>query len=351
VSASSGLVADGSADQWNEFVRSRSEASAYHGYEWRQVVRRVFGCESYYLACWDHEDVQSGTRRITGVLPLARLKSALFGDYLVSLPFFNYGGVVAESARESQLLFGAAVDLAKRLGVSHMELRHEANVFPDAPQRSDKVTMILPLPATADALWKSLPSKVRAQVRRPEREGATVDSGGRELVEDFYRVFAENMRDLGTPVYARRFFDTMLQTFPDRTRIFVVRLAGKPVAAGFVLGHAGTLEIPWASSLRHANALGVNMLLYWRILQYACESAYACFDFGRCTADSGTYRFKKQWGAQSRQLHWHYWLRSGDKVPVINHSNPKYRLAIATWQKLPLAVANLLGPMLSRSLP
>lgn len=345
------LVGDQHASRWDEFINSRSESSAYHLYAWRGVVTRSFGCESYYLATFRGAASPSGDRAISGVLPLLRLKSIFFGDYLVSLPYFNYGGVVAENDAVARELLRGAIDLARSLKVSHMELRHDTNLFPDLPQRTDKVTMVLPLPSDPEVLWKSFQPKLRAQVRRPEKEGAVCVSGGIELLDEFYRVFAENMRDLGTPVYGRSFFSAMLEAFPETARLFIVRLGDDPVAAGFVLGHGGMLQIPWASSLRRANAVGVNMLLYWRILQFACESAYSSFDFGRCSIDAGTHRFKKQWGAQPRQLHWHYWLRSGGELPVINPSNPKYRLVIAAWQKLPLAIANRIGPLLARSLP
>jgi len=159
------------------------------------------------------------------------------------------------------------------------------------------------------------------------------------------------MRDLGTPVYPRSLFAAALSEFPQETRIFVVRHAGGPAAAGFVLGNRGTLEIPWASSLRRFNALGVNMLLYWAVLEYACAAGYRRFDFGRSTVDSGTYRFKRQWGAQPEQLHWHYWMRDGGAPPVLNHSNPKFKLAVSAWQRLPLSVANRIGPLVARNLP
>lgn len=211
--------------------------------------------------------------------------------------------------------------------------------------------MVLELPDSPDALKQALPAKVRSQIKRPQREGASAVSGREELLEDFYTVFATNMRDLGTPVYARTFFAAVLREFPAESRIFVVRHGADPVAAGLVLGHGRTLEIPWASSLRRANALSVNMLLYWSVLEYACMHGYRHFDFGRSTVDSGTFRFKRQWGAQPRQLYWHYWVRDGGQPPVLNHSNPKFRAAVTAWQRLPLFIANRVGPLLSRNLP
>lgn len=337
-------VTDGAAAEWDAFVDVATDASPYHRYRLRQLVRDVFDRDTYYFAA------RLGGR-IGGVLPIVRLKSRLFGDFLVSLPYFNYGGVLAESASVRQRLLDRGCELARELGVAHLELRHRAPSFDSLPARTDKVTMLLDLRGSPEELWKALSSKVRAQIKRPQREGAVGTHGGAELLGDFYQVFAENMRDLGTPVYPRRFFAEMLEAFPGNARLFVVRLADEPVAAAFVVGYRQTLEIPWASSLRRANSLGVNMLLYWNVLEFASQNGYATFDFGRCSVDSGTYRFKKQWGAQPLQLHWHYWLRDGGELPRINHANPKYEAAVAAWRRLPLAVANRLGPLLIRNLP
>jgi FemAB-related protein (PEP-CTERM system-associated) len=330
--------------RWNAYTASAADASVYHRYEWRALIQDVFGHRGVYLAA---EDEGGGLR---GVLPMIRLRSALFGDFLVSMPYFNYGGVLADDANVAQALLDEAASQARALGVTHLELRHTAQMA-DWPVRTDKITMERRLPGSADELSKQLGSKLRSQIKRPVREGAVGVNGGAELLDEFYAVFARNMRDLGTPVYARRFFAEILARFPQAARVFVVRLKGKAVAAGFTLGGGGRLEIPWASSLREANAVGVNMLLYWNILEYACGAGYEVFDFGRSTADSGTYRFKQQWGAEPRQLYWHYWLRDGGAPPMMNPHNPKYRLAVAVWQRLPLAVANRLGPPLVRNLP
>ncbi|HKU15943.1 MAG TPA: FemAB family XrtA/PEP-CTERM system-associated protein [Steroidobacteraceae bacterium] len=336
-------VDDSAADRWNAFVARAPAASIYHRYEWRKLISATFGHASDYFAAYD------AAERICGVLPLVRLRSKLFGDFMVSMPFFNYGGVLADDDAAGELLAHAATH-ARSSGVSHLELRHTAQLA-DWPVRTDKVTMQRRLPDSPEELSKQLGSKLRSQIKRPVREGAAGISGGAELLDEFYAVFARNMRDLGTPVYPRRFFAAALERFPQNARIFIVRLQGQAVAAGFTLGSGERLEIPWASSLREANAVGVNMLLYWQVLEYACRNGYKVFDFGRSTRDSGTFRFKQQWGAEPCQLYWHYWLRQGGEPPVMNPANPKYRLAVALWQRLPLAVANRLGPLLVKNLP
>jgi serine/alanine adding enzyme len=337
-------VDDGAAADWDAFVASEPAASVYHGYAWRRLVHSVFGHQTLYFAA------REGAK-IVGVLPLVRLRSRLFGDFLVSVPYFNYGGALARSPHVADELLRHAVNAAQLMGVSHIELRHREAGQHTWPARTDKVSMLLKLPATAEALQKALPSKLRSQIRRPLREGVTCAFGGEELLDPFYCVFGENMRDLGTPVYPRRFFSAILQTLGEQARIALVRLKDAPVAAALLITHRETTEIPWASSLRRVNAIGVNMYLYWSVLEFAVQQRSAVFDFGRSTLDSGTYRFKKQWGAEPLQLHWHYWLKDGGELPRLNPSNPKYRLAVAAWQRLPLPVANWLGPHLIKHLP
>jgi FemAB-related protein (PEP-CTERM system-associated) len=327
------------------FVARQPLAELYHDYRWRTVIESVFRHECHYLLARD------SVGQVRGVLSLVRLRSRFFGDFLVSMPFFNYGGILADSPAAERALTEAAVTLGRECGVAHIELRHRAHQTLDWPAREDKVTMQLELPSTEQELFKSFDSKLRAQIRRPQKAGATPRDGGLELLDDFYVVFARNMRDLGTPVYSRRLFAAILEAFPESARIFVVDLKGVPVAAGFVLSHRGTLEIPWASSLRAANRDGVNMLLYWSALRHAVECGYKRFDFGRSSRGSGTYRFKEQWGAQPQQLRWHYWLARGGDLPRLNPDNPKYRLAIGLWKKLPLPAANFLGPLIVRNLP
>ncbi len=332
-------------DRWQEYVRGAPLAEAYHDYRWRQVIESVFGHRAHYLLAAEQEG------RVRGVLPLVRMKSRLFGDFMISLPYLNYAGVLADTPQAGQALLAAAGDLGRRLGVSHAELRHREQPVCDWPARHDKVTMLLPLPASGDALWDAFKPKLRAQIRRPLKAGATVKHGGAELVDGFYHVFCRNMRDLGTPVYSKRFFAAILETFAAEAKIFLVEVGGEPAAAGLVLAHRDTLEIPWASSLRKHNPAGVNMLLYWSVLQYAADAGFRTFDFGRSSPDSGTFRFKAQWGAQPQALRWHYWQPAGGALPQISPSNPKYRAAIAAWKRLPLPVANILGPRLVKSLP
>ena len=341
-----GPLDPGAADQWDAFVLSHERTSVYHLIAWRDLIERVFGHDTHYLCARN-----DSSDRLSGVLPLVHLRSRLFGDYMVSLPYFNYGGAVADRPEVERALMEAACALAADAGVSHIEFRETSSRAENWPVRRDKVAMHLALPSSEEELWAALGSKLRAQIKRPIREGAVVQAGGEELLDEFYGVFARNMRDLGTPVYARRFFAEMLRTFRNRAFILCVRVRDRAAAAAFLLASGPRLEIPWASSIRDFNSLGVNMTLYWESLRAAISRGHTTFDFGRSTVDSGTYRFKKQWGAKPVQLYWHYWLREGDQPPLLNPKNAKYGLAIRAWQKLPLFVANRLGPAIVRNLP
>lgn len=338
-------VGDESADSWDQYVNLHRESELYHRYAWRKVIERVFSHRCFYLM------VRDGSGVTRGVLPLSQLKSLLFGNFVVSLPYFNYGGILADSPEYSAALLRHAIDLSARAGASHIELRHRFGRSFDLPAREEKVSMVLDLPGTEDQLWSAFPGKLRSQVRRPTKAGATCAKGGAELLNDFYYVFSRNMRDLGTPVYPKSFFEHICDRFADDVTIFVVYVEKEAVAAGFTIAHRQSIEIPWASSLRRANPLGVNMLLYWSALRHSISRGYKRFDFGRSTIDSGTYRFKKQWGAEQQPLTWHYWLSDGNSLPQLNPENPKYRAAIAVWRRLPLSMANRLGPPIVRNLP
>ena len=334
----------GDAEAWDAWVRRHPDASVYHRWAWRGLVETVFGHDCHYWIA------RSGDAGVVGVLPVVRLRSHLFGDYAVSLPFANYGGALARDDTVRAAMMDVAAQHARRLGLSHVEFRDRAPIAGEWTARTHKVLMWRDLPGDADTLWQGLGGKLRAQVRRPEREGVSVVTGREELLPAFYRVFARNMRDLGTPVYRRRLFSEVLERFDDAFIVAVFERR-RPAAAGLLLPSGDRLEIPWASSLREYNRIGVNMLLYWRCLAAAIERGYRRFDFGRSTVDSGTYRFKRQWGAEPVPCHWHYWLRRGGEPPSLSPDNPRFRLAIAAWQRLPVAVANLVGPSIVRNLP
>ena len=335
---------DTNTDDWNSYANSQAHSSAYHLAEWRNLITGTFGHTAFYCIARD------STSSVVGILPLVRLKSFLFGDFLVSMPYFNYGGALGNSPEVEQALMAYGANIAHQLGASHVEFRDEIR-HADYPARDEKVNMVLGLPQDTATLWDSFPSKLRSQIRRAQRENPVIRAGGLELLDDFYLVFARNMRDLGTPVYGREFFSNILKTFPDTSKIITVSLHGKPVSAGFLLGHADKMERPWASTIRDMNHFSINMVLYWEVLKFTTESGYRRFDFGRSTIGGGTYRFKQQWGARPVQLYWHYWLSKSGELPSLNPSNPKFALFIRLWRMLPVGVTKLVGPAIVKNLP
>lgn len=331
----------GDRDDWERFVDASADEAGYHAWGWQEVFRRVFDHESVYL-------IARRGAEVAGVLPLVQIKSLLFGNTLTSLPFLNYGGVLADSAAAGHALIGASQLEAVARRCRHVELRHVAAQFPQLPRKQHKVSMRL---ALVPGQWDGLDRKVRNQVRKAEKSGLTVERGGGELVDDFYAVFARNMRDLGTPVYSRRLFEEVFRVFPGRATMHVVRLGGRPVAAGVTYRTARMTQLPWASSIRDYNSLCPNTLLYWDAIQYAAEAGCQVFDMGRSTPNEGTFRFKQQWGAEPVPLHWEYQLQSEQNLPDVSPANPRFQLAIALWQKLPLALTMRVGPMIVRAIP
>jgi serine/alanine adding enzyme len=335
------LASETEQTEWDAFVAGRPDATGYHEWAWRRVFQGAFGHECLYLAA-------RRDGRIAGILPLVETRSFLFGRALTSLPFVNFGGVLADSDDTAHALVAESARLAASRRCRHVELRHVDRRFGDLPVKQHKVTMRLPLEAE---MWGRIDRKARNQVRKAEKSGLTVVRGGAELLPEFYRVFARNMRDLGTPVYPRKFFAAVLAAFADRTRLIVVRLKDTAVAAGLTYRTGDTVEIPWASSIRDYNPLCPNHLLYWHAIETALAEDVRMFDFGRSTPGEGTFKFKEQWGARPVQLHWEYWLASGDALPDQSPKNPKFRVAIESWKHLPLWLANTLGPGIVRGIP
>jgi len=330
--------------QWDAFVESHPEATAYHAWRWRHVFERAFGHETVYLAATDGDEIR-------GVLPLAIFRSRLFGRFAVSVPFLNYGGLCASDPEAAEALVKRAGEIARERRLSHVELRHLARQRPDLVAREHKVRMSLQLPEDVAGAWESLDRKVRNQVRKAEKSGLTARSGGVELLDAFYGVFSRNMRDLGTPVYSREFFRSVLETFPDESRVFLVEDGNTAVAAGITIRHRDGIEVPWASSLREFSAKCPNNLLYWQIMQFAIVGGLKVLDFGRSTPNEGTFNFKKQWGAQPSPMYWEYILVGREAPADLSPKNKKFGAAIALWKRLPLSVTTAIGPHIVRSIP
>lgn len=341
------LVHPGLDAEWQAYVGSAPDATQYHALEWREILLRSFGHRSCYLMVREHG-------RTCGILPLVEIQSVMFGHFLVSLPFVDHGGMLADTPEHEAALALAAADLAKHRGAGHVELRQSraSTSCTDAgwQLRRHKASLVVPLDTGSEGMWSALSSRLRGKIRKAEKSGADWSVGGAEQIDDFYRVFALNMRNLGTPVYSLTFFRNVLR-FANDTAIMLVRRGGRPAAGALAVRRGDRIELPWICSDHTQSSSHVNEFLYWNAIRWACNSGARELDLGRCSIDSGTYRFKMQWNPEVRPLFWYYWLASAPRLHELSPTNPKYALAVRCWKKMPLAVANRLGPWIVRNIP
>jgi FemAB-related protein (PEP-CTERM system-associated) len=326
------------------FLKNRPDATICHTYQWADAVARAARLKAFYLVARD-------TKGVHGVLPLTQAKSRLFGNFMVSQAFSNYGGLLADSPEARDALFNHAVELAGKLNCESIEFRNVQPLPFNLELRSDKMCMYLSLAADADKIWKSFDPKVRNQIRKAEKSGIIVTDGRFELLDDFYSVYTIRMHQLGTPAYPRSIMKNILDAFADNSRIFAAKLGQSTIGAGFVTCYNGLVEIHWAATRVEYNNLCPNMLLYWSVIRHYCLAGARCFDFGRCTVDGPTSNFKKQWGAEPVPLHYQYWVRPGCKFSILSPDNPKYKRKVEIWKRLPLWMTRLIGPHISRNLP
>jgi FemAB-related protein (PEP-CTERM system-associated) len=338
------VIDDGQAARWDRFLADHPQGSFYHLHGWKRINAGELGHETTCLAAM-RED------RMTGVLPLVLVRSRLFGRILCSMPFVNYGGIVAADDAAEAGLLDAAKSLASQCRADYLELRSPRQLSTDIPVSLRKISMTLPLDRDPEVLWSAFSSKHRTNIRRACKHGVAVTAGGAELLDEFYPVLVESWRSLGMPIYRKTYFQAILRQFPQYTRLFVCRQGDHPVAAAFNGEFNGVVEGMWLGYRPEARNLQAGYVLYWEMIKDACERGFSRYNFGRSTAESGGEAFKKKWNAGSEQLYWYFHRPSGGPMPQLNVDNPKYRLAMATWRRLPLGVTMQLGPLLARSIP
>jgi FemAB-related protein (PEP-CTERM system-associated) len=329
--------------QWDHFARRQPGFTHFHLHGWLDLVGEVFGHRCFPLEQRDTEG------RLQGVLPLVRVKSAVFGHYLVSMPFLNYGGPLGTDAAVRHLS-ARAVELAATSGAKLLELRSRVPLPLDLPVSHRKITVLLDLPESAEALMKALPAKLRSQVRRPQKEGVTMRFGPDQVIP-FFQVFSHHMRDLGTPTLPLRFFQAIATHFPESSWFGCAWLNEQPIACGAGFAWEGEFEMTWASSLVAYNRIAPNMLVYWSFMERAIQSGLKVFNFGRCTPDSGTHRFKRQWGSRDAPLYWYQRTRDGEPASTPSPDSGAFSWGPRLWKRLPLPLATLLGPRIVRYIP
>ncbi len=336
-------LARGEEAQWDAFVERCPEATFFHRSGWREVIESVFHHRTHFLCA-----EQAG--QIVGVLPLAQVNSWLFGHSLQSLPFCVYGGSAVTDPAAAPALHTEARTLAARLGASHLELRHRATKQADWPRNDELYVMFRKeLALDVEANMLAIPRKQRAMVRKGIKNGliGTIDAD----VDRFFALYADNVHRHGTPALPKRYFRALRQVFKDDCEILTItEPGGKPISSVLSFYFRDEVLPYYAGDDTLARDLAGNDFKYWELMRRACERKIRIFDYGRSKRGTGSFDFKKNWGFEATPLVYEYALLKGTEIPQNNPSNPKYQAFIAMWRKLPIGVANFLGPYIVRNL-
>lgn len=341
--------------KWDDYIEAHPNKTPHHRFEFLTIINKAFGHHCFgYVA-------QDKNGEIMGVVPMVQTQSYLFGNYATSIPFFNYGGILASCDEAEQSLLQAVKTFAIQNKLSSFQLRQTNEIVgTELSVRKDKSCMLLTLPQEMKQIGEGnakkrakLRSQAQLALRKSDEMGASVHQlfGHRDLLNDYYEVFAHHMRDLGTPVYSKSFLETLLDVLDSNAILTVIYWRGKPVGCGFLIRCGDYMEIPWASTLREVNPFSVNTHMYWNILSHALSSGVKTFDFGRSSIGSGTYKFKKQWGAEPKQCYWYTWAPKAEDAPYLSPNNVKFNLAIKLWKKLPVWLTKIIGPPIFKNLP
>lgn len=326
---------------WDAYVASAPGATFFHRSGWWEIVEDELGHRCHYLYA-----ERSG--RTVGVLPLAEVRSRLFGHALISMAFCVYGGIVADDGEAAGALRAAAVELAKQRRVDYLELRNRQPDGSSWPAKDLYVTFRKALLPEHEANFQAIPRKQRAMVRKGIDAGLRVSEASD--FEKFYSVYSESLRNLGTPVLPRRFYARVRRVFGDACELTVVEHRAKPVAAVMTFYFRDEAHPYYGGSIRAARGLAANDFMYWAVMQRAVERGAKTFDFGRSKRDTGSFHFKRHWGFEPQPLYYQFKLVQAEGIPNVSPANPKYRFFIRAWQRLPLAVSRVAGPMIARNL-
>jgi FemAB-related protein (PEP-CTERM system-associated) len=326
---------------WDRFVQLSPAATFFHLSGWEEVLRRAFGHRSHYLYAESNGE-------IVGVLPLAEVKSVLFGHALVSTPFCVYGGVVASQSEGFAALEQAAANLARELGVDHLEMRNRQSQHTGWVAKDLYYTFERAIDPDPEKNLLAIPRKQRAMVRKAIQRG--LQARRDDSVDDLYRMYSESVRNLGTPVFGRRYLEILREVFPQDSEILTVTHEDRPVAGVLSFRFRDQIMPYYGGGSAAARSLAANDFMYWAVMDRAREQGVRIFDFGRSKMGTGAFDFKRNWGFEPRRLHYEYLLVKATEMPNLSPTNAKYRLMIDSWSKLPLSVANTLGPPLAKYL-
>lgn len=334
-------AADEDGAGWDEFVRAHPSGTFFHLFGWRRVVREGLRHPVHYL-------VARRAGKIVGVLPLARVKSALFGDALASMPFCVYGGALGEDEEVAQALEQFAADLATKMSVDYLEVRNLARSRQDWPSKDLYYTFRRTLDADPEKNMQAIPRKQRAEVRAGIKKNLTavLDEG----VDRFYDIYSTNLRTLGTPVQSRSYFALLRKVFGQDCEVSTVMNGNEPVASLMTFWFRDEVLPYYGGGLAAARPLSAYDFMYWDLMRRATERGTRIYDFGRSKKDTGPFKYKKHWGFEPQALPYQYFLVNSRSVPDVSPANPKYRLFIEAWKRMPLPMTRLIGPMVARYL-
>ncbi len=326
---------------WDAYVEAHPEGTFFHRSGWMDAIEQGFGHRCHHL-------LARRDGRIVGVLPLGEIRSRLFGHSLISTPFCVYGGPVADDRTVEDALIESACDLAERLGVDYLELRNRRPMRPDWPRKDLYVTFRRRIEADDEANMKAIPRKQRAMVRKGIKAGlrSEVDADTDRLFE----AYSESVRNLGTPVFPKRWFETLRQVFGDDCEILTVTREGRTLASVMSFRFRDEILPYYGGGTAEARDCKGNDFMYWEVMRRAAAQGLRWFDYGRSKRDTGSFSFKKNWGFDPEPLYYEYYLVKAGALPDVSPKNPKYRYFIALWQRLPLWLSRRLGPLLARSL-
>lgn len=328
--------------RWEAFVIGQPQATFFHRAGWQTVIRDVFRHDTHFLYAEVDGEIQ-------GVLPLAHVNSRMFGNALTSLPFAVYGGVAAATPVAAHALEAEAQRLAIELGTDHLELRHIERRHDDWPVQELYVTFRKSILPKEEDNMLAIPRKQRAMVRKGIKNGliSHVDANA----DRFFALYADNVHRHGTPAMPKRYFETLLKTFgPDCEVLTVCSAEGRPLSSVLSFYFRDEVLPYYAGDDEAARDLAANDFKYWELMRLACARGLRVFDYGRSKEGTGPYAFKRNWGFEPTPLHYEYRLYKRESIPQNNPANAKYKLLIATWRRLPLGVANWLGPFIVRNL-
>lgn len=335
-------------NRWDAYVEGHPQGTLFHLTAWKEVVQGSFGHRSHYLVAEEGAAV-GRPGKILGVLPLFEMRSLLFGRYLVSVPFAERGGPLADQPAVTQALVAHAARLADQRRLTYVELRNALPVN-GYPIKALYANFSRPLSPNPDENLQAIPRKSRRMVRIGIKAGLWSETGHR-LLNTFYDILAANYHRLGTPIFPKRFFAQFLHTFGPRADILVVRTReGRPIAAVLSFFFRDTVMPYYAGSLFEARALAPNDFMYWELMRRSCLAGYRRFDFGRSKKGSGSYAFKTHWGFEPQPLAYQYVIQRADALPDLSPANPRFRRWIEVWQRLPHWMTRVLGPPIARHL-